>query len=211
MPARQDPVKKQLVEARRQQILDAAAAVFADKGFDRATTREVASAAGVSEGTIYNYFASKDDLLIGILSRLGNMMQPEMMEQEWPSDPHEFLAALFLLRLRLVAQYGAMLQAIFSKILVDQDMGRRYYEQIVKPALTPVEDHVRAYVEEGRFRQIDVDLFVHLLMAINVGMLTGSLMGIPLLEADPQVLTKALADLLYDGVRPQSSSQKERR
>jgi TetR/AcrR family fatty acid metabolism transcriptional regulator len=49
-------VRDLLVAARREQILGAATRVFADKGFSRATTREVARAAGVSEGTIYNYF-----------------------------------------------------------------------------------------------------------------------------------------------------------
>ena len=44
---------------RRQGILEAAARVFARKGFEKATTREIAQEADVSEGTIYNYFASK--------------------------------------------------------------------------------------------------------------------------------------------------------
>ena len=58
----QDPIKQQLVQARRNQILDAAARVFADKGYHRATTKRIARQAGVSEGTIYNYFDSKGDL-----------------------------------------------------------------------------------------------------------------------------------------------------
>ena len=62
MPTSPDPIREQLIEARRNQILDAAAAVFAEKGFHRATTKEIAKTAGVSEGTIYNYFASKADL-----------------------------------------------------------------------------------------------------------------------------------------------------
>ncbi|MFL7790868.1 MAG: helix-turn-helix domain-containing protein, partial [Anaerolineae bacterium] len=56
MPTNQDPIRQQLIEARRNQILDAAAAVFAEKGFHRTTTKEIASRAGIAEGTIYNYF-----------------------------------------------------------------------------------------------------------------------------------------------------------
>ena len=40
------------------QILDAAERVFNRRGYDRATTREIAAEAGVSEGTLYNYFPS---------------------------------------------------------------------------------------------------------------------------------------------------------
>ena len=59
-----------IVNARREQILEAATRVFAEKGFRRATTREVAREAGVSEGTIYNYFDDKDALMVAILDRL---------------------------------------------------------------------------------------------------------------------------------------------
>ena len=53
--------------ARREQILDAATTVFAAKGFHRATIKEVARAAGVADGTIYNYFENKAALLLGLL------------------------------------------------------------------------------------------------------------------------------------------------
>jgi len=63
-------VRGLLVAARREQILGAATRVFAEKGFGRATTREVAREAGVSEGTIYNYFEDKESLLMAIMDGL---------------------------------------------------------------------------------------------------------------------------------------------
>src|SRR5574341_786618 len=53
-------------EARRTQILEAATRVFARKGFDRATITDIARAARLSEGSIYNYFRSKEELLVHI-------------------------------------------------------------------------------------------------------------------------------------------------
>ncbi len=49
-------------QATRQQLLDAAAAVFAERGYAGATTKEIAKAAGVSEGTIYRHFVDKREL-----------------------------------------------------------------------------------------------------------------------------------------------------
>jgi len=54
------------VEARKLKILDAAAKVFAEKGFQEATVSEIANAAGTSEATIYDYFATKEGLLFSI-------------------------------------------------------------------------------------------------------------------------------------------------
>jgi len=52
-----------LVERRRRQIVDAAATLFIAQGFHKTTTRQIARAAGVSIGSLYEYVASKEDVL----------------------------------------------------------------------------------------------------------------------------------------------------
>jgi TetR/AcrR family transcriptional regulator, cholesterol catabolism regulator len=52
-----------LVERRRRQIADAAVQLFVEKGFHKTTTRQIASASGFSIGSLYEYFASKEDIL----------------------------------------------------------------------------------------------------------------------------------------------------
>jgi len=52
-----------LVNLRRRQIADAAVQLFIDKGFHKTTTRQIARAAGFSIGSLYEYFASKEDIL----------------------------------------------------------------------------------------------------------------------------------------------------
>src|SRR5438309_9159964 len=66
MPRVSPAAKARLEGARRMQILAAAARIFARKGFDRATVTEIARAAGLAEGSIYNYFRSKEELLVHI-------------------------------------------------------------------------------------------------------------------------------------------------
>lgn len=52
-----------LIDKRRLQIVDAAVKLFIDKGFFRTTTREIARTAGISTGLLYEYVASKEDVL----------------------------------------------------------------------------------------------------------------------------------------------------
>src|SRR5205823_9295053 len=54
-------------EERRQAIVEAVKGVFAEKGFDGTTTRELASAAGVSEALLYKHFPSKESLYAAML------------------------------------------------------------------------------------------------------------------------------------------------
>ena len=54
-----------LIAIKQQHILDAAARVFAEKGFHAASVKDVAQAAGVAQGSIYNHFENKAALLSG--------------------------------------------------------------------------------------------------------------------------------------------------
>lgn len=56
-----------VVEDRREQIIDAAMNVFAQKGFVRATNKDIAREAGITPGLIYHYFESKEALLQAIV------------------------------------------------------------------------------------------------------------------------------------------------
>jgi len=57
-------------EERKNQILNAAEQVFTKKGIDEARMDDIAETTGLSKGTIYLYFKSKDELTISILNRI---------------------------------------------------------------------------------------------------------------------------------------------
>ena len=64
------PSKDDVVSAfRRDQILTAAHAVFASRGFKEATVGDIADAAGIAKGTLYLYFKSKDEIYWAALNR----------------------------------------------------------------------------------------------------------------------------------------------
>src|SRR5215468_2098695 len=72
MPSRDE----QDFELRRQQIIDGALEVFAEKGYEKATNKDIAEAAGIgSPGLIYHYFKDKGDLFIQVLEQRAPMLQ----------------------------------------------------------------------------------------------------------------------------------------
>jgi AcrR family transcriptional regulator len=56
-------VTAQTKAATRERIIDAAQQLFAAKGFEASTTRDIADAAGIASGTLFNYFATKEDIV----------------------------------------------------------------------------------------------------------------------------------------------------
>ncbi len=69
-----------LVRQRRRQIVDAAVQLFIEKGFHKATTRQIAKSAGVSIGSLYEYVASKEDILYLVCEAIHNEVEESVTE-----------------------------------------------------------------------------------------------------------------------------------
>ena len=198
-----DPIREQLIEARRNQILDAAAAVFAEKGFHRATTKEIARTAGVSEGTIYNYFDSKVDLLIGIMTRLAELEHlDEELADALQSDARDFLIAIFRHRMGLVQQNHETMQAILPEMLVNPVLRERFYQRFVLPTATLFEQYIQARIELGHIRPLNVPLAVRIVQSMFIGLLILRILGDELLQSGWDELPEVVATLLFDGLSP---------
>jgi AcrR family transcriptional regulator len=208
-----DPIRQQLAEARRAQILDAAARVFAEKGFHRATTREVAEQAGLSEGTIYYYFDSKTALVVGIMARLAAAVAPSFYVAEAPEDVREFYAALFRQRQEFVKENREMLHALLSELLTNRELRDQYRKELVVPFLSQLEEHIGSLAGQGQIRDLDTALAARFIAAVNVGLLGLYILGEPLLAAEWDKPGGSLADtltsFLIDGVANTEAGQEK--
>jgi AcrR family transcriptional regulator len=84
------PVERLTPERRRAMtrahLLDAAAEVFAERGFYGATLDQIADAAGFSKGAVYSNFASKDDLFLALIQRQSESILQDYADVENPWD-----------------------------------------------------------------------------------------------------------------------------
>ena len=134
---RRDKVRDLVVRARREQIVEAATRVFAEKGFHRATKREVARAAGVSEGTIYNYFEDKEALLLTILDRLNETeWRVADFEEGMAMDFRDFLKQYLRRRISLIWKNREVFRVVLLEILVSAELRERYLQHVVDPTMS---------------------------------------------------------------------------
>jgi AcrR family transcriptional regulator len=63
---------------RRDQILDAANALFAERAYDEVSIEEIASSAGVTRGLVHHYFGGRKEVYIGLLERLGALREEQL-------------------------------------------------------------------------------------------------------------------------------------
>jgi AcrR family transcriptional regulator len=132
-------------EERRRRILDAAATVFARRGYHQAKTREIAREAGVAEGTIYNYFPSKRDLLLAIIDQVVTESIPMMCQDQDCADLPTILSCFLADRLAMLERNSQLLKAVVPEMINDADLREGYLQQVavhLVNALVPV--HQRA-------------------------------------------------------------------
>lgn len=187
--------------ARLDQILDAAARLFAERGFHRTTTRDIAEAADVSEGTLYNYFDNKNDLLFGILERLteSQMGQPGFADPQ-SSDPRQFFAQVLNDRQTFMQNNGVMMQAILSEILANAELRERYSRQMLQPTLQSVEQNLAARLSLGQIRPIDLAASTRILSSISLSLFLLQVLGDPLVQSQWDKLVETIVTMIFDGI-----------
>src|SRR5262249_34043307 len=197
-----DPIEELLISARRNQILDAATRVFAEKGVHRATIKDIARAAGIADGTIYNYFANKDALLIGILDRVNQSQQrAEHFAQAEDSDAATFIRSYLGQRLARLSEAGIdVFRVLFSELLVNGELCETYYRQVVEPTFAIADPHLTAWTSQGVVQTRDPRLANRAIAGMVLGVLLLRILGDPYLQDHWDQVPDVLADLLLHGL-----------
>ena len=192
--------REQLKEERRQQILAAALAVFSQKGYHATSVSDVAALAGVSQGTIYWYFESKDELFQAtILFAFMDFGEAALSGLEQCSTATEKLETLT----RAMEEFGDVAQGLFMLFLGYWASSDRREEsaQVWVDLLRQYKDVVVGIIEEGigngEFKPVDAEALVWALLAAYDG-LAAYAMFVP--EVDLRRVSRAFVEVLLNGL-----------
>ena len=104
-----------LIDLRRRQIIDGAIKVFTAKGFHSATVREIADAAGLTMGSLYNYIRSKEDIIYIVYDYMTKILRDEVRDAiAGLSDPKERLKVALRQNLSTVHEYQDVVMFIYK-------------------------------------------------------------------------------------------------
>lgn len=145
---------------RKNQILDAAAAVFARSGFSGARMDDIAVEAGLSKGALYWYFNSKDEIILAMMDRLFErefedleaLQRSDGSATERMSEFTDFLIRDVSQFLELIPIAYEYLSLSFRDSTVQQTL-RQYARSYLK-LLVPL---IQQGMDQGEFRKVDAD------------------------------------------------------
>ncbi len=187
-------------ERRRLEILEAAAQVFADKGYESATTRDIANAVDMGESTLYNYFQNKREILLAIVE-LKKVEMDEFLSQIDRVENRQELVELIDQAMLIVFSRLAYTRTLFGEAWRDPQVF-----DIAQARLLRIYDLLKSYLDrhilDGHFRPVHTDLTTRMIIGMFMAILAPSTFGgqpVPTAEQRRQS-AEAMADLLLAGI-----------
>lgn len=195
-------------EARPGELLDAALDLFVEKGFAATRSEEVAIRAGVSKGTLFLYFPSKEELFKAVVRENMVRHQTEGAEEiarfEGPTPQ-----LLEYLMLEWWRRYGATKASGISKLVMSEannfpDLARFFQDEVVTPGHAMIRSVLQRGMDSGEFRPVDMDLTVHSVLAPLLFLVTWKHSMAPCCpssqQIDPETFIRHHSDLLVRGL-----------
>ncbi|CAN5705300.1 TetR/AcrR family transcriptional regulator [soil metagenome] len=161
-------------DERREQICKIAMHVFSERGFSGTTTKEIATAAGVSEATVFKHFSNKDELYTAILDYKAcdhGFEDPfaEIADKIKAKDDFGVFYGMALNALNKHKEDGDFLRLMLHSALEDHELARVFFEGFITHVYHFLGDYIRERQADGAFREIEprivvrafIGMFIH--------------------------------------------------
>ena len=156
-------------EARPQELLQAALAVFVEKGFAGSRTEEVAKRAGVSKGTLYLYYPSKEELFKAVVRQnLSSLIaEGEEAAGSFEGSSSELLSFLLHTWWERVGNTPAagIHKIVLAEVRNFPELAQFYTDEVIIPADRLFSRCVQRGIDRGEFRPMPPHEVAHALMA----------------------------------------------
>jgi AcrR family transcriptional regulator len=193
-------------EARPGEIVDAALELFAERGFAATRLDDVAARAGVSKGTLYLYFDSKEELFKAVVreSLLPNIARVETLVAGFAGPTRELVRRIVETIGMTVAtsRLGALPKLVIAESGNFPDIARFYLEEVINRGLGLIEAVLRRGIERGELRPVDVGLTVRTVVApvILLALWKNSFEPVDAAPLDARAYLANYLDILMDGL-----------
>jgi AcrR family transcriptional regulator len=195
-------------ETRRDAILSQALQVFREVGFDAASMSQIAGRVGGSKATLYNYFSSKEELLLDAMLHSADEHAQNVMElletaEGLPSQLHGFVQSLLTL---LNSTETTEVLRVAISVGGTTDIGRKFYELGTHKVWTQIAELLRNEIGQGTLKEVDADIMAMHLRCLCEADLIRNLLGagVPADEAETRRKAQCIVDIFMKtyGVAP---------
>ncbi|RJP68538.1 MAG: TetR family transcriptional regulator [Candidatus Abyssobacteria bacterium SURF_17] len=177
--------RKSIADIRKEEIIDAFFKVVAEKGLANATIREIAEAAGCSQGMLHHYFENKEAMVLGVVENVIASYTPEFEREiskyHSPTERMQFLFSWFLDTERFDLQFCRAWMEIWilAKTHPAISTALRSCYRVIRDVVAEI---IRDGIRLGEFGKVDADIMANLILGSIEG---GTLLWVVDAEATP--------------------------
>ncbi|XHS77055.1 TetR/AcrR family transcriptional regulator [Burkholderiaceae bacterium UC74_6] len=199
------PVRQRRKDARPQELRDAALALFVEKGFAATRAEDVAARAGVSKGTLYLYYAGKEELFKAVVrehfsATISDGVQLLAQHQGSMAELMEHLMARWWEKVGQ-GPAGGLTKIVLAEGRNLPELAQFYLEEVIQPTHELLGGLLRRGIAAGEFRAVPIEETVHVLI--------GPLLHLMLSEhslgacgvIDPPAVLRTQLDLMLHGLK----------
>jgi AcrR family transcriptional regulator len=203
-------------EARPGELLDAALDLFVEKGFAATRAEEVAARAGVSKGTLFLYFPSKEELFKAVVrenisGRFAEWNEEFDKFEGSSADMVRFCMQVWWERIGATRASG-ITKLIISEARNFPDITAFYHKEVIEPGEQLIRKILKRGVDSGEFHIPDIDYAVYSIVAPMIWLMMMKHSLVPCMPRDhtfdPVRFLQSQVEILLDGlnVRPNNKT-----
>jgi AcrR family transcriptional regulator len=163
--------REQILQSNRKALLEAAAIEIAHSGYNGANINQISLAAGFAKGTIYNYFPSKQALMLALLDDFAQSHYEKLADAvRVVDDPKERLLNFFDAGFDFIAKNIAPARVVVNTIYGPEEIFKSHLYRAYQPMFELVAAEILVPgIEQGCFRLMDPVATANLLMTMYLG------------------------------------------
>jgi len=193
-------------EARPEEITAAALALFVERGFAATRLDDVASRAGVSKGTVYLYFANKEELFKAVIREalVARLVEFRGQIEQFEGSTFELLRLVFKTWWERIGstRISGIPKLILSEARNFPEIARFYVKEVVRPGRETLAAVIQRGIDRGEFRPVDPERVAHLLAApmLQISLWRNALEPCSDERIDPAALIETHVEMLSRGL-----------
>lgn len=186
----------------REKILQSALRLFASKGYEGTTTRELAHNANVAEGTLFRYFSNKKSILVEVVTNGWVEILTDLLTELSEMASYKAIAQVMRRRMLHLQENGDLLRVCFVEAQYHPELRERIQKEVISKMTDVAEAFFQTAMDRGIYRKMNARLVaqVFLGMFAITGFSQETFTEGPISPMILQEMAEGITDIFLNGV-----------
>ncbi len=200
---------EELLTDKQKSVLQSSLKLFADKGFDKTTTSDIAKLAGVAEGTVYKHFNNKQNILNsilkpfikGVIPKAANEFSEELNNNRF-DNLNDFLSYIVRDRLTFAVENRFIAKIFIQELFQKPDLNRELVKIIKERLITNIDPIISNFKRNNELIDIDANKFLQYIFSILIGYIIPVILNNEYKKVNIDKISNEAVSFLMNGMHP---------